>query len=185
MIGSGAERWHNILRTGLDFNEIACGRVSSHPRTVWNMLTYQAYGNGVYFASDSNTSMSAYARPSTVRRPNADFVLTRATALTEIVNVPETFVSRAPYYVVNKVKQIKPFLLLVEGSLAPPEVSAVEGQTAVGDAAAAVGGSGGEGSGHKMERKRSGKLFEHDPALAIKPTYFGQPLNVVSSLLQL
>jgi ubiquitin-conjugating enzyme E2 Q len=27
--GSGAERWHNILRTGLDFNEIACGRVSS------------------------------------------------------------------------------------------------------------------------------------------------------------
>ena len=26
--GSATERWHNILRTGLDFQEIACGRVS-------------------------------------------------------------------------------------------------------------------------------------------------------------
>jgi hypothetical protein len=28
MIGSGTERWHNILRTGLDYNETVCGRVS-------------------------------------------------------------------------------------------------------------------------------------------------------------
>lgn len=26
--GSGTERWHNILRTGLDYNETVCGRVS-------------------------------------------------------------------------------------------------------------------------------------------------------------
>jgi ubiquitin-conjugating enzyme E2 Q len=26
-LGSAAERWHNILRTGLDFSEVACGRV--------------------------------------------------------------------------------------------------------------------------------------------------------------
>ena len=26
--GSAAERWHNILRTGLDYNETVCGRVS-------------------------------------------------------------------------------------------------------------------------------------------------------------
>jgi hypothetical protein len=28
MVGSSTERWHNILRTGLDYNETVCGRVS-------------------------------------------------------------------------------------------------------------------------------------------------------------
>ena len=31
-------RWHNILRTGLDFQEIACGRVSSSPYPFFQEL---------------------------------------------------------------------------------------------------------------------------------------------------
>lgn len=69
----------------------------------------------------------------------------------DIVNVPDTFVSRSPYYVVNNTKQIKPFLLLVEGEGEPrPEVES------------------------------HGQLFKHDPALLMKSTWFKQPLQVVS-----
>lgn len=137
-----------------------------------SLADLQAYGNGVYFAADSMTSMGSYARPSATRRPNADFHLTRATALVELVNVPETFVSRNPYYVVNKVKQIKPFLLLVEGTVPDPPIDEDGNVKEEEQSEEAV----------RMERKGSGELFKHDPALSLKPTYFHGPLQVVSPL---
>ena len=72
-----------------------------------------------------------------------------------VVNRPDTFVSSSPYYVVNNIKQIKPFLLIVQGNgtsvVEPPPVVNV--------------------------RKA---LFKHDPSLMMQPAFFGQPLQVVS-----
>lgn len=67
--------------------------------------------------------------------------------------MPNTFVSTSPYLVVNNVKQIKPFLLLVHGTK--------------GDAT-------GEGELGAED------LFQHDPSLQVAPTYNQQPLRVVS-----
>lgn len=71
------------------------------------------YGHGVYFAAEASVSMGTYARASNFNRAEADFPVMKATALVEIgrfhvrlsyaandkVNVPETFVSRNPFYV--------------------------------------------------------------------------------------
>ncbi|WWC62233.1 uncharacterized protein I303_104829 [Kwoniella dejecticola CBS 10117] len=143
--GSGTERWHNILRTGLDFNETANGR---------------AYGHGVYFASDSTTSMGAYARATPFMRENADFRLSRATALVELVNVPHTFVSSSPFYVVNNVKQIKPFLLLVQGTDMSEEEETYKTDS------------------RKGTQKAKGDLFIHDPLLKLRPRYSSGDLSV-------
>nr|XP_019007506.1 uncharacterized protein I206_07767 [Kwoniella pini CBS 10737]OCF46287.1 hypothetical protein I206_07767 [Kwoniella pini CBS 10737] len=143
--GSGAERWHNILRNGLDFTETVNGR---------------AYGHGVYFASDSATSMGSYARATSYVRENADFKLLRAAALVELVNVPHTFVSSSPYYVVKNVKQIKPFLLLIQGTHTD-ESEEVEGQAT-----------------ERTNYQGNGDLFIHDPSLKVKPTYEHSPLTV-------
>lgn len=132
--GSSVFNWHNILRTGLDFQETANGR---------------AYGHGVYFAPDAQTSMSGYSKTNTITRPNADFPVTRATAIVELVNVPNTFISRSPYYVVSNLNQIKCFMLLVQG---------------LGDAVEA--------------QKTDLPLFQHDPKLAMPPKYFGQILQI-------
>lgn len=70
------------------------------------------------------------------------------------MNVPNTFVSQNPYYVVSNVKQIKPFLLLVSGGSAEQTE-----KTAVA--------------------KARGKLYEHDPGLAMKTTYNHVELQVV------
>jgi hypothetical protein len=142
---------------------------------IWrDSALIQAYGHGVYFANESSISMSAYSRASTTKRANADINVEKAAALVELgkprshlhtfaamtalqltnatVNVPSTFVSSSPYYVVNNVKQIKPFLLLVLGDQEQEQPEA--GQA-------------------------SGKLFAHDPALRMKTTYQHQPLRVV------
>ncbi|WWD03208.1 hypothetical protein V865_001258 [Kwoniella europaea PYCC6329] len=145
--GSAAERWHNILRTGLDFSETINGR---------------AYGNGVYFASNSGTSMGGYARATVHVRENADFKLSKATALVELVNVPHTFVSSHPFYVVNNVKQIKPFLLLVQGNETMETSEEAEEERA------------------KNAKSAKGALFVHDPMLRTKPTLnSNQPLAVM------
>ncbi|EIW65961.1 hypothetical protein TREMEDRAFT_74889 [Tremella mesenterica DSM 1558] len=132
--GSGVENWHNILRTGLDFQDTANGR---------------AYGHGVYFAAESSISMNTYARANTVQRENADFVISKATALVELVNVPKTFISRNPYYVVGNIRQIRPFMLLVQGK---GEISPAP--------------------------QYKGALFQHDPKLAMKTTFSNSPLLV-------
>ncbi|WVQ67429.1 uncharacterized protein L199_005626 [Kwoniella botswanensis] len=145
--GSAAERWHNILRTGLDFSETINGR---------------AYGNGVYFASNSGTSMGGYARATVHVRENADFKLSKATALVELVNVPHTFVSSHPFYVVNNVKQIKPFLLLVQGNETTETSEEAEEERV------------------KNAKSAKGALFVHDPMLRTKPTLnTNQPLAVM------
>ena len=68
--------------------------------------------------------------------------------------MPNTFVSSNPFYVVNNVKQIKPFLLLVQGTGDPIE--------------------------HTMTDK---ELFRHDPQLRQQPAFYGSPLQVVSGVL--
>ncbi|WRT66695.1 uncharacterized protein IL334_003656 [Kwoniella shivajii] len=142
--GSPAERWHNILRTGLDFTETLNGR---------------AFGNGVYFASDSATSMGTYAREIHFVRPNADYTVSKATALVEIVNMPHTFVSQNPYYVVSITKQIKPFLLLVQGT--EQKENPEDDQ---------------KGLGKSVEC--TGNLFIHDPTLKVSPKMNFGPLKV-------
>ncbi|WWC88980.1 uncharacterized protein L201_003895 [Kwoniella dendrophila CBS 6074] len=143
--GSAAERWHNILRTGLDFSETINGR---------------AYGNGVYFASDSATSMGTYARGTSCMRDNADFKMSKATALVELVNVPSTFVSCNPFYVVNNVKQIKPFLLLVQGTDMMEVSEDAEEERA------------------RQAKAAKGEMFVHDPHLARKPMFVNSSLAV-------
>lgn len=125
--------------------------------------------------------MGAYARPSTTKRPDADFILTRATALVELVNVPETFVSRNPYYVVNNIKQIKPFLLLVEGTVTPVEEKEVKEEVDMEIGADLKVARGVNGTPVKVARGKGIKrLFVHDQALQLRPTYFQRPLEVVS-----
>ncbi|KAK4202602.1 putative ubiquitin-conjugating enzyme [Triangularia verruculosa] len=83
--GSHLANWHSILRTGLDFKVISCGR---------------AFGNGVYFSPDFNTSVY-YAGVGAVW-PNSDLQITQCMSLNEIINVPEEFVSTSPHYVVSQ-----------------------------------------------------------------------------------
>jgi hypothetical protein len=85
-----------------------------------------------------------------------DWSLSSAIALVELVNVPSTFVSTNPYYVVNQTKQIKPFLLLVSGVDQDGPAAAEKAPT------------------------KSGELFRHDPHLTRATTYRQQPVQVVS-----
>lgn len=119
--------------------------------------------------------MGTYAKAATTQRPNADLKIVRATALVELVNVPETFVSRRPYYVVDKIKQIKPFLLLVETTPPHPPAPADEDRVAAGMTTEET-----KKESEEMKRIPSGELFKHDPSLSLQPTYFGRPLQVVS-----
>lgn len=85
--GSSVANWHSILRTGLDFKNIACGRV---------------YGDGVYFSPLFATSVG-YAMTSTATRwPNSVLNVQSILSLNEIINAPERFVSRTPHYVVQE-----------------------------------------------------------------------------------
>ncbi|OCF31971.1 hypothetical protein I316_06356 [Kwoniella heveanensis BCC8398] len=186
--GSHAERWHNILRKGLDFTDQANGR---------------AYGNGVYFASDSATSMGSYATQNMTPRDNADFKVIKAAALVELVNVPDTFVSSNPYYVVNNTKQIKPFLLLVQGTtpLAAEESSksdepkadgplaqsqrqasastAITSQGPLSSLMTTLGvGKAKNGKKSITSNEKEGELFKHDPSLKLKPKWYYMPLEV-------
>jgi hypothetical protein len=56
--------------------------------------------------------------------------------------------------IVDKVKQMKPFLLLVVGKGEPVE-----------------------------QGESKGRLFQHDPSLRMKTTYDNQPLRVVSRII--
>ncbi|KAL2195812.1 hypothetical protein P885DRAFT_39439 [Corynascus similis CBS 632.67] len=83
--GSNLANWHSILRTGLDFKDVLCGR---------------AFGNGVYFSPRQETSMG-YASAGQ-SWPNSDLNITSCMSLNEIINAPEEFVSRSPHYVVSQ-----------------------------------------------------------------------------------
>ena len=118
---------------------------------------HQAYGHGVYFASEYVTSSSYSGRQITTDRDNRDWSVSSAIALVELVNVPSTFVSKAPYYVVNQTKQIKPFLLMVSGT--------GTNHDPIPPAPRTIG---------------PGELFQHDPQLVRPTTYSSGPVQVVS-----
>lgn len=87
--GSGLHNWHSIVRTGLDFSKISCGR---------------AFGNGVYFSPHLQTSLS-YCAMHTVansRWRNSLLQINSCISLNEIINAPDGFVSRSPHYVVDR-----------------------------------------------------------------------------------
>lgn len=83
--GSILNNWHSIVRNGLDYKDIRCGR---------------AFGHGVYFSRNYSTSAgySASARGLCWPRSNLNFV--SCLSLNEIINAPDQFVSRSPHYVV-------------------------------------------------------------------------------------
>ncbi len=84
--GSALPNWHSIVRSGLDYDDIRCGR---------------AYGNGVYFSPYQSTSLS-YAGSSSAPWPNSDLKFTYCMSLNEIINAPDEFVSTSPHYVVSQ-----------------------------------------------------------------------------------
>ena len=86
------------------------------------------------------------------------------TSLIGSVNVPSTFVSSNPYYVVNNVNQIKPFLLIVQGT----------------DMLGSASQPGEPPPPPVIEELPDRELFKHDPKLKMPPTFYSQPLKVVS-----
>jgi ubiquitin-conjugating enzyme E2 Q len=85
--GSNLANWHSIVRTGLDYKDIRCGR---------------AYGHGVYFSPHQSTSIGYSANGGQQPWPNSDLHITTCLSLNEIINAPDEFVSRSPHYVVSQ-----------------------------------------------------------------------------------
>ncbi|GAB7358705.1 hypothetical protein MBLNU230_g3934t1 [Neophaeotheca triangularis] len=100
--GSPLMNWHSIVRSGLHFDRVDHGR---------------AYGDGVYFAKDANTSTgySGGHRGGTsgMPWPNSVLKVTSALALNEIVNAPDEFQSSNPFYVVKQCEWIQQRYLFV------------------------------------------------------------------------
>lgn len=164
--GSALERWHNILRSGLDFSEVANAR---------------AYGHGVYFASDDQISRGYTMRSVGGSRANADFQLNSVMAVVELINVPETFVSNSPYYVVNNVRQIKPFLLLAYGTDVPLELETSEDPPKEEvSGAQPMAPTAEPAPAPLLPFEKAGAFFKHDPSLQLQPKYGAQPLQLVS-----
>ncbi|CAL1702918.1 unnamed protein product [Somion occarium] len=99
--GSPTSNWHSIIRHGLWFKTVANGR---------------AYGNGVYFAKEGQTSMSGYARGTAHRWRNTELGVGPCVAVAEIVNLPEQFVSQNPFFVVQHTDWIVCRYLLVSAT---------------------------------------------------------------------
>lgn len=97
--GSAVNRWHEILRVGLNFKETVNGR---------------AYGHGVYFAKEGSISLGTYATFAVSQWANADFGIGKLAAICEVVNLPKQFVSSDPYLVVNKLDWIQCRYLIVQ-----------------------------------------------------------------------
>ncbi|KAF2675350.1 hypothetical protein BT63DRAFT_365871 [Microthyrium microscopicum] len=117
--GSGLANWHSIIREGLHFNEVAHGR---------------AFGNGVYFSPDINTSLGycgAMAGGPVTGWPRSQLGITMAMALNELVNAPAEFVSSSPHYVVQHLDWIQTRFLFVKCKKA---ISAVAQPAGIKDA---------------------------------------------------
>jgi hypothetical protein len=55
------------------------------PEREWGVDSADySFGHGVYFANEAMTSMTGYSRATVACRHNADFKLTKATALVEL-----------------------------------------------------------------------------------------------------
>jgi ubiquitin-conjugating enzyme E2 Q len=109
--GSQLRNWHSIVRTGLDFKDINCGR---------------AFGNGVYFSPLHQTSLG-YAGGGQ-SWPNSDLNITTCLSLNEIINAPDEFVSREPHYVVAQPDWHQTRYLFVQSMFKPNKASDPAGQ---------------------------------------------------------
>ncbi|OBT82626.1 hypothetical protein VE02_07903 [Pseudogymnoascus sp. 03VT05] len=98
--GSAVHNWHSIIRSGLDFNQIANGR---------------AFGNGCYHSSHFQTSLGYCNSRSGVFPydtglrywPGSNLKIVQAICLNEIVNAPQEFTSNNPHLVVQHVDWIQ------------------------------------------------------------------------------
>ncbi|KAH6695840.1 polymerase [Plectosphaerella plurivora] len=120
--GSPVGNWHSIIRSGLDYSATVNGR---------------AFGNGVYFSNHYMTS-SSYSTPgiSLWFWPGSVLKISSSISLCEIVNRPDQFVSRTPYFVVGDVDWIQCRYLLVNP---PPFGSTPQNQRAEPAAKQAAG----------------------------------------------
>ncbi|KAK4458827.1 hypothetical protein QBC42DRAFT_313354 [Cladorrhinum samala] len=83
--GSMLNNWHSIVRNGLDYKDIRCGR---------------AYGNGVYFSPNYTTSVGYSGSKFGRCWPKSNLNFISCLSLNEIINAPDQFVSKDPHYVV-------------------------------------------------------------------------------------
>ncbi|KAF9481500.1 hypothetical protein BDN70DRAFT_876298 [Pholiota conissans] len=98
--GSPLRNWHSIIRHGLWYKVVTHGR---------------AFGDGVYLAKDSQTSMGYYASSARSSWSKSMSIPTNCMALTEVVNLPAKFVSHNPHYVIKDTHWIMCRYLLVRG----------------------------------------------------------------------
>ncbi|OHE99217.1 polymerase [Colletotrichum orchidophilum] len=97
--GSQLGNWHSIIRTGLDFKDTVNGR---------------AFGHGVYFARDFETSMHYCNKLVVSTWTGSELKLSAAMSLCEIINRPAKFKSISPYYVVDEVNWIQCRYLVIQ-----------------------------------------------------------------------
>ncbi|XXG97232.1 hypothetical protein Hte_003527 [Hypoxylon texense] len=92
--GSALQNWHSIIRQGLDYTTAANGR---------------AYGDGIYFSRYFDTSLayssisdlSVNSPSGTKMWPQSSLQVTAVMSLNELANLPESFNSNEPHYVVQ------------------------------------------------------------------------------------
>jgi len=97
--GSSIANWHSILRSGLDFKNIAYGR---------------AYGDGVYLSRHFTTSLHYASSKDLPCWPNSELQIVSAVSLNEIINTPDEFVTKGPIYVVSQLDWIQCRYLFVQ-----------------------------------------------------------------------
>ena len=112
--GSSLANWHSILRTGLNYDKVLHGR---------------AYGHGMYFAFEMNTSLGycggyygdrVYQGPSGAPDfpstwKNASMEVVTMLSVNEIVLDEKCFVNTRPYLVVNDCEKVQTRYLLIRG----------------------------------------------------------------------
>ncbi|KAM7209440.1 ubiquitin-conjugating enzyme E2 Q2 [Naviculisporaceae sp. PSN 640] len=111
--GSRLSNWHSIVRTGLDFNDVRNGR---------------AYGNGVYFSNQYDTS-KVYSGPGTVTWGKSALGFSTCVSLNEIINCPDEFVQTRPHYVVSQLDWHQCRYLFVRASSQDVDTSAFDTDT--------------------------------------------------------
>ncbi|KIY49649.1 hypothetical protein FISHEDRAFT_65102 [Fistulina hepatica ATCC 64428] len=114
--GSPLCNWHSIIRNGLWFREIAHGR---------------AFGHGVYFSKTAELSMQSYTNGNRTTWKKSTVEPLACVALTEIVNLPDKFVSQNPHYVVQHTDWLMCRYLLVNTAQAKPPLSPSDTQNLV------------------------------------------------------
>ncbi|ORY55083.1 uncharacterized protein BCR38DRAFT_127127 [Pseudomassariella vexata] len=120
--GSPLYNWHSIIRQGLDFKYIHHGR---------------AYGHGVYFAKDFNTSALSYTGSAhtyssgstgDIVWPNSALGISAALSLNELINKPGQFTSAQHFFVVQHIHWIQCRYLFVKTTrstaMSPSDINA-------------------------------------------------------------